>query len=94
MRTATANGDHIHPITAPSSTRPGPISGAIQYSIAIRYPAPNHQPRATASLVVAARVNSAIPGTSANHARYDKDGAGNTRMTGTPLARNDSHRIG
>ena len=34
--TATANGDHIQPMTAPSSTRPGPISGAIQYSIAIR----------------------------------------------------------
>jgi hypothetical protein len=67
--TATENGDHIQPITAPSNTRPGPISGAIQYSIAIRYPAPNHQPRATASLVVAARVNSTIPGTSANHAR-------------------------
>ena len=34
--TATANGDHIQPMTAPSSTSPGPISGAIQYSIAIR----------------------------------------------------------
>ena len=68
-RTATANGDHIQPMTAPSSTRPGPSSGAIQYSIAIRYAAPNHQPRAIASLVVSARVNSAIAGTRPSHAR-------------------------
>ena len=63
------NGAHMPPKTAPISTTPGPISGVIHCRIAIRYPAPNHQPRATASLVVAARVNSTIPGTSANQAR-------------------------
>ena len=59
----------MQPKTAPISTTPGPICGDIHCRIAIRYPAPNHQPRAIASLVVPARVNATMPGTRANHAR-------------------------
>ncbi len=93
-RAATANGDHIQPITAPSSSSPGPSWGAIQDSIVIRYAAPNHQPRASASRVVGARTNKIMAGTSANHARYDRLSPGKIRMTGTAPARNDSHRKG
>ena len=60
----------------------------------IRYAAPNHQPRASASRVVGARTNRTMAGTSANHARYERLRPGKIRTTGTPPARNDSHRKG
>src|SRR5271167_4012839 len=39
LAAATPNGTHSTPTTAATSSTAGPISGAIQYSAAIRYPA-------------------------------------------------------
>src|SRR5580704_6789499 len=61
---ATPNGTHSTPTTAPTSSTAGPISGVIQYSAAIRYPAPSHQARIPPSRAVSDLTISTSPGTS------------------------------
>src|SRR5689334_16735330 len=81
---ATPNGTHRAPITAPTSSTAGPISGAIQYSAAIRYPAPSHQARIPPSRAVGDLTISTSPGTRPNQARNSRLGAGNARMSHAP----------
>src|SRR5581483_3261473 len=81
---ATPNGTHSTPITPPTSSTAGPISGAIQYSAAIRYPAPSHQARIPPSRAVGDLTMSSSPGTRPNHARNSRSGAGNARISQAP----------
>src|SRR6516225_8198799 len=81
---APPNGTHSTPTTAPTSSTAGPISGAIQYSAAIRYPAPSHQARIPPSRAVGDLTMSSSPGTSPNHARNSRFSAGNARMSRAP----------
>ena len=81
---ATPNGTHSTPNTAATSSTPGPISGAIQYSAAIRYPAPSHQARIPPSRAVGDLTMSTSPGTSPNQASHSRFGAGNARMSRAP----------
>src|SRR5689334_5081069 len=81
---ATPNGTHRAPITAPTSSTAGPISGAIQYSAAIRYPAPSHQARIPPSRAVGDLTISTSPGTRPNQARNSRFGAGNARISQAP----------
>src|SRR5882724_4081673 len=89
---ATPNGTHSTPITAPTSSTAGPISGAIQYSAAIRYPAPSHQARIPPSRAVGDLAISTKPGTSPNQARNSRFGTGNVRSSSAP--RSSISRLG
>src|SRR5579875_3323623 len=91
VRAATPNGTHITPNTAPTSSTAGPISGAIQYSAAMMYPAPNHQPRTPPSRAVGDLMMSSSPGTSPNHASHSRFGSGN-ESTGSAPASSISRR--
>src|SRR6266480_2676028 len=92
FQAATPNGIHSAPTTAPTSSTAGPISGAIQYSAAIRYPAPSHQARIPPSRPVGDLTISTSPGTSPNQARNSRFGAGNARMSSAP--RSSISRLG
>ena len=81
---ATPNGIHSTPNTAATSSTAGPISGAIQYSAAIRYPAPSHQARTPPSRAVGDLMISSRPGTSPNHASHSQLAAGNVRTSRAP----------
>src|SRR5215472_7047050 len=81
---ATPNGTHSTPTTAPTSSTAGPISGVIQYSAAIRYPAPSHQARIPPSLAVGDLTMSTSAGASPNQARNSRFGAGNARLSSSP----------
>src|SRR6516164_2083403 len=84
VQAAIPNGTHSTPITAPTSSTAGPISGVIQYSAAIRYPAPSHQARIPPSRAVGDLTISSSPGTNPNHARNSRFSAGNARMSRAP----------
>src|SRR5580704_16896797 len=86
FHTATPNGTHSTPNTAATSSTPGPISGAIQYSAAIRYPAPSHQARIPPSRAVGDLTMSTSPGTSPNHARNSQLGSGNASASSAPAS--------
>ena len=86
FRAATPNGTHSTPTTAPTSSTAGPISGAIQYSAAIRYPAPSHQARIPPSRAVGDLTISTSPGTSPNQARNSRFGAGKARTSRAPVS--------
>src|SRR6266702_2328833 len=92
FQAATPNGIHSAPTTAPTSSTAGPISGVIQYSAAIRYPAPSHQARIPPSRAVGDLTISTSPGTSPNQARNSRFGAGNARMSSAP--RSSISRLG
>src|SRR6267154_182650 len=92
LAAATPNGIHSAPTTAPTSSTAGPISGVIQYSAAIRYPAPSHQARIPPSRAVGDLTISTSPGTSPNQARNSRFGAGNVRMSSAP--RSSISRLG
>src|SRR6202035_3598212 len=81
---ATPNGTHSTPKTAATKMTPGPISGAIQYKAAIRYPAPSHQARTPPSRAVGDLTMSTSPGTSPNQARYSKLTSGKVRTSKAP----------
>src|SRR5580658_3344771 len=81
---ATPNGIHSTPNTAATSSTAGPISGAIQYSAAIRYPAPSHQARTPPSRAVGDLAMSTSPGTSPNQARNSKLTSGKARTSSAP----------
>src|SRR5579862_7390610 len=81
---ATPNGIHSTPNTTATSGTAGPISGAIQYSAAIRYPAPSHQARTPPSRAVGDLTMSTSPGTSPNQARNSRFAAGNARTRTAP----------
>jgi hypothetical protein len=81
---ATPNGIHRTPTTAPTSSTAGPISGAIQYNAAIRYPAPSHQARTPPSRAVGDLTMSTRPGTSPNQARNSRFASGNVRTRAAP----------
>ena len=83
---ATPNGTHSTPNAAPTSSTPGPISGAIQYSAAIRYPAPSHQARIPPSRAEGDLTMSSSPGTSPNQARNSRFAAGNDKMGSAPAS--------
>src|SRR5690242_9658803 len=92
FQAATPNGIHSAPTTAPTSSTAGPISGVIQYSAAIRYPAPSHQARMPPSRAVGDLTITTSPGTSPNQARNSRFGAGNVRMSKAP--RSSISRLG
>ena len=92
LAAATPNGIHSAPTTAPTSSTAGPISGVIQYSAAIRYPAPSHQARIPPSRAVGDLTISTSPGTSPNQARNSRFRAGNARMSSAP--RSSISRLG
>src|SRR6266496_5012058 len=92
LQAATPNGIHSAPTTAPTSSTAGPISGVIQYSAAIRYPAPSHQARIPPSRAVGDLTISTSPGTSPNQARNSRFGPGNVRMSKAP--RSSISRLG
>src|SRR5690242_5376848 len=92
FQAATPNGIHSAPTTAPTSSTAGPISGVIQYSAAIRYPAPSHQARMPPSRAVGDLTITTSPGTSPNQARNSRFGAGNARMSSAP--RSSISRLG
>src|SRR5580693_313521 len=83
---ATPNGTHSTPTTAPTSSTAGPISGAIQYSAAIRYPAPSHQARTPPSRADGDLTMSTSPGTSPNQARNSRFGSGNASTSSAPAS--------
>src|SRR5712691_6912770 len=83
---ATPNGTHSTPTTAPTRSTAGPISGVIQYSAAIRYPAPSHQARIPPSRGEGDLTMSTSPGTSPNHARNSRFAAGNDKIGSAPAS--------
>ena len=86
LAAATPNGTHSTPNAAPTSSTAGPISGAIQYSAAIRYPAPSHQARIPPSRAEGDLTMSTSPGTSPNQARNSRFAAGNDKMGSAPAS--------
>ncbi len=84
FHTATPNGTHSTPNTAATSSTPGPISGAIQYSAAMRYPAPSHQARTPPSRAVGDLMMSTSPGTSPNQARNSRFASGKVSTSSAP----------
>src|SRR5690242_13967121 len=92
FQAATSNGIHSAPTTAPTSSTAGPISGVIQYSAAIRYPAPSHQARMPPSRAVGDLTITTSPGTSPNQARNSRFGTGNVRSSSAP--RSSISRLG
>src|SRR5580698_7871118 len=86
LAAATPNGIHSAPTTAPTSSTAGPISGVIQYSATIRYPAPSHQARIPPPRAVGDLTISTSPGTSPNQARNSRFGAGNARTSSAPAS--------
>ncbi len=84
LAAATPNGTHRMPNAAPTSSTAGPISGAIQYSAAIRYPAPSHQARIPPSRAVGDLTISTSPGTSPNQARNSRFASGKVSTSSAP----------
>src|ERR1019366_675098 len=83
---AIPNGTHSPPATAATSRTAGPISGVIQYSAAIRYPAPSHQARIPPSRTEGDLTMSTSPGTSPNQARNARFAAGNDSTVTAPVS--------
>ena len=86
LAAATPNGTHSTPNAAPTSSTAGPISGVIQYSAAIRYPAPSHQARIPPSRAEGDLTISTSPGTSPNQARNSRFAAGNDKIGSAPAS--------
>src|SRR5580692_12495709 len=86
LQAATPKGTHSTPKTTAIKSTPGPISGAIQYRAAIRYPAPSHQARTPPSRAVGDLTMSTSPGTSPNQARNSKFTAGKVSTRSAPQA--------
>src|SRR5580704_8297575 len=86
FQAATPNGIHSAPTTAPTSSTAGPISGVIQYSAAIRYPAPSHQARLPPSRAVGDLTISTSPGTSPNQARNSRFASGKASTRSAPMS--------
>ena len=86
LAAATPNGTHSTPTAAATRSTAGPISGVIQYSAAIRYPAPSHQARIPPSRAEGDLTMRSSPGTSPNQARNSRFAAGNDSTGSAPVS--------